>query len=170
MKDWIYPNLNRQTSFASPLFYRQEQAPDSNEPVYTRSEYGIYLPFPAYQSCADYEKDKRYLTSLYPEYLLPILESIRIHLEETDAGNSFLQDRYPDKESLLRLVYEIYDALAAEIPSSPNGDSDPVGDGDEPLLPPLALSFTTDPRNPWLLGLIQVLLSGELLARRRCRR
>ncbi len=193
MKEWIYPNLNRPTPATTPFPYRVPGTPDSIPSYfYPREGTGLLLPIPPLPTYSDreqYERDKRYLTSLYPEFLLPLQRELLRRLEREHSETGFLFDRYPDRELLLRMVYEIYDALAENgdatlrFPDNSalqedgmtgfdggmmpgfDGDMIPGADGGM-LAPPITIIFTKDPRNPWLLGLIQVLLSNEILARR----
>ncbi len=176
MKDWIYPNQNRQ----SPLSTSPGQPANTPFPYvmpdvrggvpsyfYPSQGTGLLLPVTPFPLCTGrdcFERDKRYLTSLYPDFLVPILESIKERLDDEQQKGGFLSDRYPDKERLLRMVYEIYDRLSEEQQSLPMPL--PAENSPENEFPPLTIPFTKDPRNPCLLALIQVLLSNEILAGR----
>ncbi len=170
MKEWIYPNLNRPTPATTPFPYRVPGTPDSIPSYfYPREGTGLLLPIPPLPTYSDreqYERDKRYLTSLYPEFLLPLQRELLRRLEREHSETGFLFDRYPDRELLLRMVYEIYDALAENGDATLRIPDNSALQEDGMLAPPITIIFTKDPRNPWLLGLIQVLLSNEILARR----
>lgn len=178
MPDWIYPNQNysydpyrdRLTSGPTPPF-PQNPFPAFPFPI---------APYSNYDTYESYEQDMRYLVSLYPDFIRPMLEQVRIAADRYDHPGSFLCDRYPDKERILRIVTEIYDALAESMgDTSWDGMADPTH-----TLAPHALSnsentdatapsdswpdirFTKNPRNLWLLSLLQILFSNELLFRR----
>lgn len=173
MKDWIYPNQNRQTPATTPFPYQMPGVTPSVPGYFYPAEgTGLLLPippFPMYPNWEEYERDKKYLTSLYPEFLIPVLNVLLRRLDREHSETGFLYDRYPDRELLLRMVYEIYDQLAEEGDAGLTMPAPSEPGSDDQLAPPITVTFTKNPRNPWLLGLIQVLLSNEILARRRNR-
>lgn len=165
MPEWIYPNKN--------LSYdpRNDQVYPTPRPGIPQETFPLFpfpiAPYPSYDSQKSYEQDMKYLISLYPEFIKPMLTLIRTVSDRYDHPGTFLYDRYPDKESLLRIVTEIYDELAQNqtgviIEGAAAADT---ADGLPSEIPP-ELNFTKDPRNPCILTLIQILLSNELLFRR----
>lgn len=100
-------------------------------------------PYYCYDSVSQYTKDIRYMMSLYPHLLAPLLVAVNDACDRYMGEGSFLFHAYPDKERLLRIVWELYMEFA--------GTNE---------------AFTTSPVNPWLMSLVQVLFTNELLLRR----
>lgn len=184
MPEWIYPNQNY-----SYDPYHDRIAPGPVPPFPTNPFPAFpfpIAPYPNYDSEEGYEQDLRYLVSLYPDFVRPMIEQVRIAVERYDRPGSFLSDRYPDKESILRIVTEIYDALSESMEGIPwEGMADPMESRRQPQSSDSVsnsngsnrtasewpdIRFTKDPRNPWLLSLLQILFSNELLHRRQSTR
>ncbi len=206
MPDWIYPNQNY-----SYDPYRDRLTPGPTPP-FPQNPFPAFpfpiAPYANYDSRESYEQDMRYLVSLYPDFIRPMLEQVRIAADRYDYPGGFLSDRYPDKERILRIVAEIYDALADSMENASwDGMADPMhslagtnttymrgnaenGYAAQPansgypqapgnLASPAQtgadnsqyggwpdIRFTKNPRNPWLMSLVQILFSNEILYRR----
>lgn len=144
MTEWIYPNGNFSYDPRNDQIYPFPIAP---------------LSF--YESLKSYEQDMKYLISLYPDFINPMLRRIREVSDRYDYPGAFVYDRYPDKERILRISAEIYDELADDQGAAPSQDEDPLPSRTPPLL-----SFTKEPRNPYIVTLIQILFSNEIVLRR----
>lgn len=168
MAEWIYPNNNYSYDPRTDQVYPAPRPGMPQEP-FPLFPFPI-APYANYDSRKSYEQDMKYLISLYPEFIKPMLNLIRTVSDRYDHPGTFLYDRYPDKESLLRIVTEIYDELAQNRNGAiiEGGAAENTPSGQDAEIPP-ELNFTKEPRNPCILTLIQILLSNELLFRRQNR-
>lgn len=115
----------------------------------------------------DYELDREYMKSLYPELSKRIQNLVDEECDKLEYDDSIMYDEYPSKEDIDMIVAKIYIIIENEWDDIPNLAQDVEGMDNE--VNSQQYQYYVPGRNIWLRDNIQVQLLNEMFGRRRRR-